>query len=133
MKRLLSILFVLMLSFCAYSQVYKYQSYEYSSRYLNDNGYWSEWKDWEPSDVLIVINPPKQRVTIYSKEIQEYDFYDVSEEKSDGQGGTESDFYGVNADGLRCQVRFRFQKNGVMQLYVFFSNFQCVYNIKSKD
>ena len=132
MKRLLLLLIVSVFSVTTFSQVYKLDAYELSSRYLQDNGYWSNWENWKSCSVLVVINANTERVNIYSAKPQEYDIYRTYEQRSDGEGGTETDFDCVNADGLRCTMRIRTQRNGVRQLYIYFSDFQWVYNIQSK-
>ena len=48
------------------AQTYKLQTYSFSSRSKNSYGVWSDWSKWEASDMLVVINQDKDRITIYS-------------------------------------------------------------------
>ena len=49
------------------AQTYKLQTYSFSSRSKNSYGIWSDWSKWEASDMLVVINQDKDRITIYSQ------------------------------------------------------------------
>ena len=135
MKKLLVSFSVLLLSIFTYSyaQTYKYMTTDYSYKYVNDYGRWTEWSKWEKTSMLVVLSLDRNVLSIYSEEMQEYDIYDWSREQTDADGGTTLEFKAVNRDGLRCNIRFRVQKDGQKQLYIDFNNVMWVYNIYLKN
>lgn len=121
---------LLLLSVCELkAQVYKYQTYCFSYKTKSDYGVWSNWSEWEDSDMLVVINLDKERFTIYSTEIQEYDIYEYEGDEDDRYGGETASFKCVDSHGLRCGVRLRTQADGQLQLYIDYNDMRWVYGI----
>lgn len=114
------------------AQTYKLQTYSFSSRSKNSYGVWSDWSKWEASDMLVVINQDKDRITIYSRKVQEYDIYSYDGEEDDRYGGTTISYSCVDDDGLRCGIRLRAQADGSLQLYVDYNDAMWVYGIRRK-
>ena len=114
------------------AQTYKYYTNSFAYKEF-ENGYWSEWSDWKPSHLLVVISFDRQIINIYSEEMQEYDIYEYNGEETDTDGGQSLKFNCVNRDGLRCQIRLRVQKDGSQQLYVDFSDVIFVYGIEERN
>ncbi len=132
MKRIL-LVFIALLTFCELdAQTYKFQTYSFSIRSKNSYGVWSDWSKWEASDMLVVINQDKDRITIYSRKMQEYDIYDYEGEEDDRYGGTTISYRCVDDDGLRCGIRLRVQADGSLQLYVDYNDAMWVYGLRKR-
>lgn len=114
------------------AQTYKLQTYNFAFRSKNSYGVWSDWSKWESSDMLVVINQDKDRITIYSRKVQEYDIYDYEGEEDDRYGGTTISYRCVDDDGLRCGIRLRVQGDGSLQLYVDYNDAMWVYGIRKR-
>lgn len=82
--------------------------------------------------MLVVLNFNRETITIYSKEVQEYDIVSYEDVKDDNEGGQSLKLICVNEDGLRCHIRIRTLSNGRRQLYVDFNDMMWVYNIDNK-
>ena len=132
MKKLLFTLLFAMISICSFAQVYKYQTTELAIKTQNSRGNWGDWSDWEDCSCLVVINLDKDKITIYSKERQEYDVYECDDPYEDSDGDTVIKMKAVDQDGDNCTVRLIIRKSGQTQLYVDFNNVMWVYNIEEK-
>lgn len=133
MKKYLILLLLSLFAYASFADTYKYRATNYAYKYKKDNGYWTNWSEWERSSLLIVISSDNDKIDIYSEKPQEYDIYDYGEGwKSDGQGGQTLTMKCVNDDGLRCEVRLRQQSDGQWQLYVDFNDMMWVYSIVQK-
>ncbi len=113
----------------AKAQIHKYRTTDFAYKELINNN-WTDWSEWESSDILVVINLDREIINIYSDEMQEYDIYEWGEFEDDGKGGETLEFKCVNKDGLRCGIRVRKQHDGQLQLYVDFRDIMFVYNIE---
>ena len=87
------------------------------------------------TSVLIVMDLDKERITVYSKETQIYDFAKDEGKTTDADG---DDFYSylcVNEDGLSCRIRFANlnSQNGRNQLYVDFNEWILDYDREEID
>lgn len=132
MKKLLFTLLLMCISLCTFADVFKYQATGISLRCIDDTGYWTDWTAWEKCSILVVINTNSDIIDIYSAEQQQYDIYSYDGKESDGQGGTQLKFSCVDAEGTRCAIAIRTQKDGQMQLYIYYSNASIAYNIQQK-
>ena len=131
MKKIITII-ILLISVCSLSaQTYKYYTNSFAYKYY-ENYRWSKWSDWERSHILVVINLDRNIINIYSEKIQEYDIYEYKGEEKDEDGGTSMLLSCVNQDGLHCQVRLRIQSDGSKQLYVDFSDLVWVYGLEER-
>ena len=135
MKKFLIVLLVAMgIAATADAQVVKYRATDMAYKYETSNGNWSNWSDWQSSSVLVVINFTNETVQIYSQETQEFDIVgQVSDWKSDNKGGQMMEVSCVDKDGKRCNMRFRQQSDGQLQLYVDYRDFMYVYNIEKRQ
>jgi len=116
------------------AQVVKYRATDVAYMSQNDNGSWSQWSAWEKVSMLIVMNLDKAIVQIYSSEPQEFDIVNtVSDWKSDSEGGQQIEFLCVDKNGLRCNMRFRVQSDGLMQMYVDYRNVIYAYVIEPRE
>lgn len=118
----------------SFAQTYKYQTTDFAYKYKNDYGVWTNWSEWEPSNMLVVLSLDRNILSIYSKELQEYDIYDWGNGfESESDGGSSWKLRGVNRDGLRCGIRLRVQSDGQMQMYIDFNDFMWVYCVYRKN
>lgn len=134
MKKFLLALCALLfcVGFEAEAQVYRFKATDFAYRVCDDDGYWSEWTDWEDCNLLVVVNVDREQIDIYSSEPQSFIFYEVGDETEDSDGGTQVEFRCVDADGLRCTIRRRVQSDGQLQIYIDYSDISYVYCIEER-
>lgn len=131
MKKIFFLL-IFIFSICSIkAQTYKYYTTCFAYKYY-ENYRWTDWSDWKPSHMLVVISLDRNIINIYSDTMQEYDIYEYNGEENDRDGGTSLLFNCVNEDGLRCQVRLRIQSDGSKQLYVDFNDCMWVYGLEER-
>ena len=132
MKKYLSILllaFTFLVPIKTYAQVQWYKTTSMAIKYVNDNGYWSDWSDWEKCTIAICINLNTDVITIYSNKTQYYKVVETGEPPQD-KTGRQVLFYCIDGDGDKCTIRFRIENsNGNSQIYVDFANIMWVYNV----
>lgn len=136
MKKFLAIVIILLSSLAvskSYAEVTKYTAYSLAMKSTDNRGNWSKWSNWESCSILVVLDSDKERFTIYSHKTQVFDIISYEDWESDGEGGRTMSLSCVDADGLRCTLRYRQDKDGDFQLYVDYSNLMYVYNIRFKN
>ena len=133
MKKIIILTLALAFGFIANmeAQTYKYQTTDFAYKTKNSKGYWSDWSDWEEVRCLVSISLDRDVINIYSQEPQEFDIYD-QDGKSEDNNGSSFSLRCIDKVGLRCGVRFRKQDNGVLQLYIEYSDMIYVYCLKEK-
>jgi hypothetical protein len=129
-KLILTASFILIFTLC-FSQVYKLRSYSSQIKTKGTYG-WTKWSDPTENNILIVFDIDKERITIYSKETQVYDIYKVYDTYTDRDGDDTYEFACIDADGLRCHVRWvkLNSQNGRLQVYVDYDDMMWMYNVK---
>ncbi|MEM7659186.1 MAG: hypothetical protein AAF399_23905 [Bacteroidota bacterium] len=125
MKKLLITCLLAMLTSVAFAQNSTIKAWANSFSYKTDGQ--RDWSKWQSVHILVVIK--NNRITIYSKETQEYDVISSQEGYIDRDGDTVYKFTAVDQDGDKCNLRLIDRKSGDPQLYVDFSNFRWVYNL----
>ena len=111
------------------AQTYSYRSTEFAYKYVNDYGKWTDWSDWERSNILITINFNTDIVKIYSPKTQTYHITEFVRNYTDNSGGQQVEFRFVDQDYDRGTMRLRIESNGNSQIYIDFSNLMWVYNV----
>ncbi len=114
----------------ANAQTYNYRSTEFSYKYMNNNGYWTNWSEWEPSNIRIKIDFDDDTIIIYSKSVQVYQVTDYLGKYTDESGGQQTKFKVIDQDSDIGTVRLRIEQNGNSQLYVDFADVMWVYNVR---
>lgn len=127
MKRIL--LFILMLFSLNFIQA---EETFYRARYFSykcvENNRWTDWSRWQDSNIIISINLESEVIQIYTEQKQRYIILNTEDEYEDREGGNQVEFSVIDQDRDIGIVRFRIQKNGVVQLYVEFNNIMWVYS-----
>lgn len=121
-----------MLPLYSFSQeIFNLKAYEYSIRLRVNDVQWAEWSEWTPIDVNIVINPKKEKVTIYLKQKEVYRIDSASESYFDFDGDPTLDIFCFDRKNVYCRLRFvRLDSvDGRNQLYVDYDNLMIVYNL----
>ncbi len=132
-KYFLSVLIAICCVAGAYAEVGKFQATSAAYKLYNYNSRrWSGWSDWTPTNILVVVNYDIDRVTIYSKNIQEYDVYATDSTGARDSNGETETFSCVDQDGKRCDIRIRRQYDGAVQIYVDYSDASLVYNVEPR-
>ncbi len=114
------------------AQTYKYYSTNFSYKAKDKYGYWSDWSEWEESNCLISMSLDRKVISIYSTEIQEFDVYDEIGKSNDDDGRSYT-VCCIDKNGLRCNVKFRLQDDGVLQLYVIYNDIIYVYCLEERN
>lgn len=115
------------------AQVNKARAHSFAFRLYNEiQDNWEEWGEWQEVNILIVFDFTKQKINIYSKTTQEYDFIsDILEEES-ADGTPYYRIECVDADGKRCFIRIVYLKDSdkLFHLYVHYEDINFVYEFK---
>ncbi len=123
---------VLLLAFGiqAEAQVYKFITTGFSVLEKNEKGDWGKWSDLKDASIVIALDTNKNRIIVYSQEVQLYDI--LSYEKTE-ENDTDviHPFTCKDDDGLPFTISIITRKNqgNRKQLYINQKNVIVVYNI----
>ena len=134
MRKLLISFTLTFITLVSFSQVSKFRTSSFQMKTKTDYG-WSKWSEAKENNILIVFDFDKERVTIFSKETQVYDIYQTYEKVTDQDGDYIFEFACVDAEGLKCHIRWvkLNSQNGRLQIYVDFSDIMWMYNVNMLD
>ncbi|WP_367388442.1 hypothetical protein [Lewinella sp. LCG006] len=115
----------------SFSQVISMQTTGFAYQYMVDNYNWSNWTDFEPTQMPIVIDIDHEQIVIYSAETQIYNVMKAEGSSYDQDGDEFLSFYCVNEDGIACRIRLAMlnSQGGRYQFYVDFDDMRWVYNV----
>lgn len=129
MKKYIICLIVGLISFTASAQsIQWYSASSYAYRYIN-NGYWTNWSQWESCSVNIKFDLNSDIISIYSNQPQYYKVL-YQEESPYDSSGQQLKFRIIDQDGDYGHIRLRVENNGNSQIYVDFGNCGWVYNVR---
>lgn len=133
MKQLKLIMLLLLLNFgmqTSFSQVYKFQTTGYSVMEKNDKGIWGKWSDLQKVDLVVKLDTEKNRIIVYSQEIQLYDILSY-EPKEESESDLVYPFTCKDIDGEKFTISIitRRDQGNRKQLYINQKDIIIVYNI----
>lgn len=130
LKKIL-ILVVLMLGIQqSYSQVYKFQTTGFSVLEKDSKGTWGKWSDLANVNLIITLDTNKNRIVVYSQEIQLYEIVNY-EDKQESDTDEIYPFTCTDVDGEKFTISIitRKNQNNRKQMYINQKNTIIVYNI----
>ena len=113
-----------------YGQMYKFEATGFSVLEKNTKGAWGKWSDLQAVNIVITLDTDKNRIIVYSKEIQLYEIQNY-EEKQEGESDEIYPFVCKDIDGEPFTISIIIRKNqgNRKQLYINQKNVIVVYNI----
>ncbi len=129
-KYCFSLILVFFVLLQAKSQTYKFLTTGFSVMEKNDKGDWGKWSDLKDTSIIISLDTTKNRIIIYSQEIQLYDIL-TYQDKEENETDLIYPFTCKDDDGVPFTISIitRKSQNDRKQLYVSHPNFIVVYNI----
>jgi len=103
------------------AQTYYYKTYKFAIKYKT-NGVWSNWSDWEKSNMTLTIDLDNDVITVYSEKRQVYRVIEYLGSYTDDSDGKQTKYYVIDQDGDRGYVRLRKESSGSSQIYVDFND-----------
>jgi hypothetical protein len=115
----------------SFSQVYKYKTTGFSVLERNDKGKWGKWSDLEKVNLLVTLDIDKNRIIVYSREIQLYTIMNY-EKKEENEADEIFPFSCSDMDGqpFLISIIIRKKQNFRKQLYINQKNVILQYNIE---
>ena len=113
-----------------FSQTYKFEATGFSVMEKDTKGAWGNWSELQPVNIVITLDTNKNRIVVYSKEIQLYEIQNY-EEKQDSETDEIYPFACKDIDGEPFTISIIIRKNqgNRKQLYINQRNVIIVYNI----
>lgn len=133
MTNLKTIFFILFLAFSiqrSNAQVYRFMTTSFSVLEKNDKGKWGKWSDLQKVQIVVTLDTKKNRIVIYSQEIQLYEIVEY-EPKVENKNDEIYTFNCSDNDGMPFTISIitRKNQNNRKQLYINQKDFIVVYNI----
>ena len=131
-KIVLLSVFLLLLSFgTGYAQTYKFMTTGFSVMEKNAKGEWGNWSDLQETKLIISLDTSKNRIMVYSQEIQWYDIVAYEKEEETNENIV-NPFSCKDEDGYAVTLSIITRKNqgNRKQLYITRNNYVLVYNIE---
>ena len=133
MKTIKTLLLLLFLSIGiqkTFSQTYKFEATGFSVMEKDTKGAWGTWSELQPVNIVITLDTDKNRIVVYSKEIQLYEIQNY-EQKQDSETDEIYPFVCKDIDGEPFTISIITRKNqdNRKQLYINQRNVIIVYNI----
>lgn len=127
------ILFLLILIFGIqgiYSQVYRFQATGFSVLEKNNKGKWGKWSDLEKTSLVISLDTNKNRIVVYSQEIQFYEILNYVELlENDTDEIYSFECKDVDGQAFTISIITRKKQGNRKQLYINQENVILAYNI----
>lgn len=114
----------------SFGQEYKFQTTGFSVLEKDPSGKWGKWSDLENVSLMITLDTNKNRIVVYSRDIQLYTIVNY-EEKEENENDIIYPFTCSDADGepFTISIITRKNQNGRKQLYINHKDVILVYNI----
>lgn len=114
----------------SYSQTYKFRTSGFSVLEKTDKGKWGKWSDLSLVNILVTLDTNKNRILVYSQNIQLYEILTYQPE-SESESDLVYSFVCKDNDGKPCTVSIitRKKQENRKQLYITYSDHVIVYNI----
>jgi hypothetical protein len=112
----------------ASAQAYLYQARQFAMKTMTRYGTWTDWSDWEKSEVRISIDFDTDVIRVYTQMTQKYVVVEYLGNYTDQSGGKQRKFRVIDQDGDVGTIRIRIETNGNSQLYVEFADIMWVYS-----
>jgi len=133
MTRLKKLFFFLFLIFGlqhGYSQSYKFLATGFSVLEKDDKGNWGKWSELQNSSIVITLDTTKNRIVIYSQEVQLYDIIEY-QNKEENNDDLIYPFTCKDDNGMPFTISIitRKKQDNRKQLYINQKNIIVVYNI----
>lgn len=116
----------------SYSQTYKFRTSGFSVLEKNEKGKWGKWSDLSLVNIMVSLDTDKNRLVVYSRNIQLYSIL-VYQPESESENDLVYSFTCKDNDGVDCTVSIitRKKQENRKQLYITYSDHVIVYNIFS--
>jgi hypothetical protein len=130
LKKIIIVLFLILGIQQTYSQEYKFQTTGFSVLERDSKGNWGKWSDLQKASLVISLDTNKNRIIIYSQEIQLYEILNY-EAKQENENDETYSFSCRDDDGVPFVISIITRKNqgNRKQLYINQKNVIIVYNI----
>jgi hypothetical protein len=114
----------------SYSQTYRFKTSGFSVLEKNERGKWGKWSDLSLVNILVTLDTNKNRILVYSQNIQLYEILTYQPE-SESESDLVYSFTCKDNDGVDCTVSIitRKKQDNRKQLYITYSDHVIVYNI----
>jgi len=114
----------------SYSQTYKFLTTGFSVMEKNAKGDWGKWSELQKASLVVTLDTKKNRIVIYSQEIQLYDIVDYEQTEENDQTIIHP-FACKDSDGMPFTISIITRKNqgNRKQLYINQKDVVIVYNI----
>lgn len=114
----------------SYSQIYRFKTSGFSVLEKNEKGKWGKWSDLSLVNISVVLDTDKNRILVYSQNIQLYQILSYQPE-SESENDLVYSFICKDNDGMECTVSIitRKKQENRKQLYITYSDHVIVYNI----
>jgi hypothetical protein len=114
----------------SHSQVYKFKTIGFSVLEKDAKGKWGEWSDLQKVDLIVSLDTDKNRIVVYSQEIQLYEIV-TYHDKEESETDEVYLFTCKDVDGEKFTISIITRKNqdNRKQLYINQKNVIIVYNI----
>lgn len=127
------IIFFSFYSLVSFSQNYRFETTGVSVS-VNEKGKWSAYPPFKETKVVVVFDSNKNRITIYSEQLQFYKIVNYKEEAKTNNAEIVT-FECLNQDNEACIISIYTYKKGDIKnrLYVNFKDHAISYNMKYVD
>lgn len=114
----------------SYSQSYRFRTSGLSFLEKNDKGKWGEWSKLDLINLSVILDTDKNRIVVYSQEIQLFNIIDYIEREENDTDVVYS-FICKDNDGIDCKLSIitRKKQDYRKQLYINYDDRIIVYNI----
>jgi hypothetical protein len=112
------------------AQVYKFEATGFSVLEKTSKGTWGQWSELQPLNIVITLDTEKNRIVVYSKEVQLYEIQNY-EKKQENEEDLIYPFSCSDIDGqpFKISIITRKKQDNRKQLYINQKNVIVVYNI----
>jgi len=112
------------------AQTYKFLTTGFSVLEKDEKGNWGNWSDLQDASLVVTLDTKKDRIIVYSQEIQLYKIVEYQAEQETEEDRTYP-FTCASEDGepVMISIITRKKQNNRKQLYIAHKNVILVYNI----
>lgn len=131
-KQIVFTVFFLFFIHISQAQTYKFITTGFSVLEKNEKGSWGKWSDLEKAAIMISLDTDKNRIIVYSQEIQLYNILSYGE-KEENENDLIYSFECEDNDKITFTISIitRKKQNSRKQLYINQQNVIVVYNIEN--